>query len=174
MKVLYNTNNWPYIKIKFTNNDCSDSGFEEHLNNFRNLYKLCEKNKEKMCIIFDLRDVPIGGLKYVSKQVQFNKEIKPLSEKHLEYSFFLTSKIGKHLLDMVFSFEKPVSPYTIFNKETKLIEFIKNYDSTKIYDDDMCEDIYDEANLKEDNKDMNAEYINSENINSEDNSVNIK
>ena len=70
---------------------------------------------------------------------------------------------------MVFSFEKPVSPYTIFNKEKKLIEFIKNYDSTKIYDDDMCEDIYDE-----DNKDMNAEYINSENINSEDNSVNIK
>ena len=38
----------------------------------------------------------------------------------------------------------------------------------------MCEDIYDEADLKEDNKDMNAEYINSENINSEDNSVNIK
>lgn len=158
MKVLYNTSNWPYIKIKFTNKGCSDKDFKEHLDNFRNLYKLCDEKKSKMCVIFDLRDIPINGLKYVQQQVAFNKEIKQLSKKHLEYSLFLTSKIGKHLLDMVFSIEKPVSPYTIFNNEKTLITFIKNYDSNKSYNIDMCEDC----------DDVNCDDVNCNDVNCND------
>ena len=139
MKVLYDTYNWPYVKVKFTNKGCSDKDFKEHLDNFRNLYKLCDEKKSKMCVIFDLRDIPINGMRYVQQQVVFNKEIKPLSTKHLEYSLFLTSTIGKHLLDMVFSIEPPVSPYTIFNNEKTLFTFIKNYDCSKMYNSDMCE-----------------------------------
>ena len=85
-----------------------------------------------MIIIFDLREVPSGSIKYVKKQVQFNKEIKSLSKIWIEYSVFLTSTIGKGILDLVFSFEKPVSPYSVYSNESDLINFLKNYDKEKI------------------------------------------
>ncbi len=132
MIVQYNTNNWPYVKIKFLNNSVSDNGFNEHLKNFKDLYKLCEEKNKKMIIIFDLREIPAGTIKYIRKQVKFNKEVQPLSKIWLEQSFFLTSTIGKTILDLVFSFEKPVSPYTIFSNEKDLINYIEKYDKNKI------------------------------------------
>jgi len=131
MIVNYNTNNWPYVKIKFLNDAVTDKGFDKHITNFRNLYVKCEETNTKMIIIFDLREVPAGSIKYVKQQVQFNKEIKPLSRLWIEHSLFLTSTIGKGILDIVFSFEKPVSPYNVYSNEKNLIEFIKDYDLNK-------------------------------------------
>tara|TARA_B100001769_G_C21941095_1_gene506975 strand:+ start:251 stop:667 length:417 start_codon:yes stop_codon:yes gene_type:complete len=131
MIVNYNTNNWPYVKIKFLNNSVTDKGFDKHITNFRNLYKKCEETNTKMIIIFDLREVPASSIKYVKQQVRFNKEIKPLSRIWIKHSFFLTSTIGKGILDIVFSFEKPVSSYNIYSNEKDLIDFIKEYDSNK-------------------------------------------
>jgi hypothetical protein len=131
MIVNYNTNNWPYVKIKFLNDAVNDQGFNKHITNFRNLYTKCEETNTKMIVIFDLREVPAGSIKYVKQQVQFNKEIKPLSRLWIEHSLFLTSTIGKGILDLVFSFEKPVSSYTVYSNEKDLIEFITNYDSHK-------------------------------------------
>ena len=122
---------WPYVKIKFLNDPVTEEGFQKHINDFRNLYKKCEETNKKMIIIFDLREVPSGSIKYVKQQVQFNKEIKPLSKKWIDYSLFLTSTIGKGILDLVFSFEKPVSLYKVYSNEKDLIEFIKDYDSNK-------------------------------------------
>ena len=136
MIVNYNTNNWPYVKIKFLNDTVTEEGFNEHINNFRNLYKKCKETNTKMIIIFDLREVPGGSIKYIKQQVQFNKEIKPLSKQWIEYSLFLTSTIGKGILDMVFSFEKPVSSYNVYSNEKDLIDFIKDYDSHKKKEDE--------------------------------------
>jgi len=131
MIVNYNTNNWPYVKIKFLKDSVTDNGFNKHISNFRNLYVKCEETNTKMIVIFDLREVPAGSIKYVKQQVQFNKEIKPLSRLWIEHSLFLTSTIGKGILDIVFSFEKPVSSYNIYSNEKDLIEFIKDYDLNK-------------------------------------------
>jgi hypothetical protein len=139
MKVNYNITRWPYVNIKFRNNTVSDEGFKKHINNFRNLYNKCIESNTKMIIIFDLREVPTGSIQYVKQQVKFNKEIKPLSKEWLEYSLFLTSSIGKGILDLVFSFEKPVSPYSIFSNEPDLIAFIKNYDVQKIEKEEVLE-----------------------------------
>ena len=125
MKVDYNTKNWPYIRITFLNKDVNEEGFIEHLNNFKNLYKLCEEQKGKMVIIFDLREVPAGAIKYIRRQSNFNTEIKPLSLKYLEHSLFLTSKIGKKLLDLIFAIEKPVANYDTFYSDEALIKFLK-------------------------------------------------
>ena len=46
MIVEYNTNNWPYVKIKFLNNSVSDNGFNEHLTNLK-IYINCVKKKIK-------------------------------------------------------------------------------------------------------------------------------
>ena len=132
MIVDYNTKNWPYVKIKFLNDAVTKEGFNKHLEDFKKLYKLCDEKNSKMIIIFDLREVPSGSIKYVKKQVQFNKEIKSLSKIWIEYSVFLTSTIGKGILDLVFSFEKPVSPYSVYSNESDLINFLKNYDKEKI------------------------------------------
>ena len=131
MIVNYNTSNWPYVKIKFLNDTVTDNGFDKHITNFRNLYVKCEETNTKMIVIFDLREVPTGSIKYVKQQVQFNKEIKPLSRLWIAHSLFLTSTIGKGILDIVFSFEKPVSPYNVYSNEKNLIEFIKDYDLNK-------------------------------------------
>ena len=125
MKVDYNTKNWPYIRITFLNEDVNEEGFVKHLNNFRELYKLCEEKKGKMIIIFDLREVPAGTIKYIRRQSAFNTEIKPLSLKYLEHSLFLTSRIGKKLLDLIFAIEKPVANYDTFYSDKTLIKFLK-------------------------------------------------
>ncbi len=134
MIVNYNTNNWPYVRITFLNDSVTEEGFKNHLNNFRNLYKKCQETNTKMIVIFDLREVPSGSIKYVKQQVQFNKEIKPLSKIWIEYSLFLTSSIGKGILDLVFSFEKPVSSYNVYSNEKDLIDFLKDYDTEKSSD----------------------------------------
>ena len=132
MKVEYNTKNWPYVRITFHNNTPTDDGFKKHLNNFRHLYKLCEENKSKMIIIFDLRNVPSGSIQYLKQQADFNKEISPLSLKYLEHSLFLTSTIGKHILNLMFAIEKPVAEYTTFSSQKALSTFLINYDKQHI------------------------------------------
>lgn len=135
MKVTYNTKNWPYFRLTFENQTATDNDFQEHLNNFENLYEICKGKNEKMIIIFDLRNIPSNSFKYVKQQVAFNKKIKPLSRKYLEHSLFLTNKFGKYILNLVFTIEAPVCPYHIFDKENDLIKFIKAYNNKKIAED---------------------------------------
>ena len=126
MKVIYNTANYPYYKIKFTNAKYTDEGFEEHIKNFHNLYNLCIKNNGKMILIIDISDLSMPPINFIQKQVKFMKDIKPLSKEYIGETIFITSSITKKILDILFLYEKPVSPYIIFDNENETINYLKD------------------------------------------------
>ena len=126
MKVIYNTSNYPYYKIKFTNSEYTEEGFNEHIKNFYNLYNLCSDNNGKMILIIDIGDLSTPPLSFIQKQVKFMKEIKLLSKEYIAETIFITSFIDKKILDIIFIYEKPVSPYIIFDNEKETIVYLKD------------------------------------------------
>jgi len=126
MKVIYNTSNYPYFKLKFTNAKYTNEGFEEHIKNFHNLYNLCIENNGKMILIIDIKDLTMPPLSFIKKQVNFMKEIKLLSKEYIAETIFITSTITKKLVDILFIYEKPVSPYIIFDKEDEAIVYLRD------------------------------------------------
>lgn len=125
MKVIYNTANYPYYKIKFTNAKYSDEGFKEHIENFHNLYNLCIENNGKMILIIDISDLSMPPINFIQKQVKFMKDIKPLSKEYIAETIFISSSITKKILDILFLYEKPVSPYIIFDNEKETVNYLK-------------------------------------------------
>ena len=126
MKVIYNTSNYPYYKIKFTNSKYTEEGFNEHIKNFHNLYNLCNQNNGKMILIIDLRNISMPPLSFIKRQVQFMKDIKLLSKEYIAETIFITCSLTKKLVDILFVYEKPVSPYVIFDNESTAVEYLKN------------------------------------------------
>jgi len=126
MKVIYNTSNYPYYKIKFTNSKYTDEGFQEHICNFYNLFNLCIKNNGKMILIINIKDLTMPPLNFIKRQADFIKEIKLLSKEYIAETIFITSHITQKLIDILFVYEKPVSSYIIYDKEEEAIIYLKD------------------------------------------------
>jgi hypothetical protein len=126
MKVIYNTTTYPYYKIKFTSDKYTEEGFEEHIANFHNLYNLCIEKNGKMVLIIDITDISIPPLNFIKKQVKFMKDIKLLSKEYIAETIFITSSITKKLVDILFLYEKPVTPYIIFDTEPDAVKYLKD------------------------------------------------
>ena len=126
MKVIYNTSNYPYYKLKFTNVKYTDEGFQEHIKNFHNLYNLCIQNNGKMILIIDLTELAMPPLSFITKQVTFMKSIKLLSKEYIAETLFITSSITKKLVEILFVYEKPVTPYVVFDKEDEAVSYLKD------------------------------------------------
>ncbi len=126
MKVIYNTSNYPYYKIKFIKAPYTDDGFEEHVKNFHNLFNLCIENNGKMILIIDATELSMPPIHFITKQVKFIKGIKLLSKEYIAETIYITSAITKKVIDILYIYEKPVSPYIIFDKEEDAIEYLKD------------------------------------------------
>ena len=124
MKVIYNTANYPYYKIKFTNAKYTDEGFEEHIKNFHNLYNLCIKNNGKMILIIDISDLSMPPINFIQKQVKFMKDIKPLSKEYIGETIFITSSITK-TFDPFFILKPRLNVNLPFILSQKIVSFFK-------------------------------------------------
>jgi len=79
-----------------------------------------------MVLIIDITDISIPPLNFIKKQVKFMKDIKLLSKEYIAETIFITSSITKKLVDILFLYEKPVTPYIIFDTEPDAVKYLKD------------------------------------------------
>ncbi len=134
--IEFNNKDWPFILIQFDNNTINDNIFDEYITNLFKLYDMAKSKNERITLIFDLSKVSNVPMKYVLKQGTINKKLNPLSKLYINETYFLTSsKFMKHILNLLFTIEKPTRPYKVFSNINKL----------KIHLEKKCE----ESNINE-------------------------
>ena len=74
MATEFNTNYWPMVYIKLSEENLNDNIFEEYQKNYLNLLIRCKKNNEKMVIITNLTNLTNKNnisMKYMMKQLKY-------------------------------------------------------------------------------------------------------
>ena len=127
----FNTEVWPIVYLKIDNSiELTDEIFEEYKKKYLSLLVSCKRANEKIAVIFDLNNynntenIPV---KYIMKQVQFNKEIYKFNKEYLRGICILCkSKTFKNILNMYFTFSKPAAPFKLCRSNEKANIFLKD------------------------------------------------
>lgn len=127
----FNVEFWPVVYLKVNNTtEITDDIFDEYKKKYLSLLVNCKRSGEKMSVIFDLNNfnntenIP---LKYIMRQVQFNKQIYKFNKEYLRGICILCkSKTFKNIVNMYFSFSKPAAPFKLCRSNEKANLFLKD------------------------------------------------
>ena len=131
MIINFNTEFWPVVYLKVDNNiELTDELFDEYKKKYLSLLVSCKRLGDKIALIFDLNNynnienIPV---KYIMKQVQFNKEIYKFNKEYLRGICILCkSKTFKNILNMYFAFSKPAAPFKLCRNNEKANIFLQD------------------------------------------------
>lgn len=179
----FNTENWPIVFLKLENDyEINDEMFDEYKKRYLSLLVSCKRKGTKIALIVDINkfnnteNIPI---KYIMKQVQFNKEIYKFNKEYLYCVCILCkSKTFKNILNMYFAFTKPAAPFKLCRSIEKANLFIKdktnlNFDISVFYNNEIINYINDNNDIDEEDSDNVNDYEEDiENINEDNNLTN--
>lgn len=131
MIINFNTEFWPVVYLKVDNNiELTDELFDEYKKKYLSLLVSCKRLGDKIALIFDLNNynnienIPV---KYIMKQVQFNKEIYKFNKEYLRGICILCkNKTFKNILNMYFAFSKPAAPFKLCRSNEKANIFLQD------------------------------------------------
>ena len=110
----YNYEEFPYVKVKFSNTIENNEDFDKFLAGWIELYN----RKQNFTFIFDTTNVGFVNPKYCVKMAMFIHSLKQREIQYLQQSFIIvSSKLVERLLELIFFLQKPVAPvYIIKNR----------------------------------------------------------
>lgn len=170
----FNTEFWPVVYLKVDNtSEMTDEIFDEYKKKYLSLLVNCKRANEKIAIIFDLNNfnntenLPV---KYIMKQVQFNKEVYKFNKEYLRGICILCkSKTFKNMLNMYFTFSKPAAPFKLCRSNEKANIFLKdkckvNFDVFIFNKNDIIdveeEEETEHSNIYEEDNESNNDLLN--------------
>lgn len=169
----FNIDNWPIVYFKINNTELNDTIFEEYQKYYLSLLIKCKKNNEKMVFISDLKtlegktDFP---MKYIMKQVEFNKKIYEFNKKFIKcFIVICNNRKIKTIINTLFMIIRPAAPFKLCRDQIKANKYLFekfniNFDIT-IYLNDINEDNIND----EDPEEINIDEVNELNkLNIED------
>ncbi len=110
----YNYNEFPYVRVKFSNTIENNEDFDSFLAGWIDLYN----QKKNFTFIFDTTNVGFVNPKYCIKMAMFIHNLKQREIQYLQQSFIIvSSKIVERLLELIFFLQKPVAPVYIINNQ---------------------------------------------------------
>lgn len=113
----YDISQFPTVHVKF-NKNIDDSGFNDFLNTWTELYK----NKREFNFIFDTIDMGYIPIKYCLQMSLFIYKLKQEPRQYLTHSRIIVDNIYIHnLLYIVFTIQRPVSPVKILDRYGELL-----------------------------------------------------
>ena len=108
----YNYDEFPYVRVKFSNTIENNKDFDSFLAGWIELYN----QKKNFTFIFDTTNVGFVNPKYCVKMAIFIHNLKRREIQYLQQSFIIvSSKLVERLLELIFFLQKPVAPVYIFN-----------------------------------------------------------
>ena len=108
----YNYDEFPYVKVKFSNTIENNEDFDKFLAGWIELYN----QKQNFTFIFDTTNVGFVNPKYCVKMAMFIHNLKRREIQYLQQSFIIvSSKLVERLLELIFFLQKPVAPVYIIN-----------------------------------------------------------
>ena len=183
----FNTDYWPVVFFKTNNSMVDDETFENFKKFYLNLLLRCKKNNEKIILIFNVNLTENVPMKYIMRQAEFNKTVEKFNKEFIKCVCILcNNKNFKNILNLYFTFVRPVSPYKLcrsFDKVNKyLVEKHNIHFDSHIFDNYLenkkseseidCDEDFEEFENNE--LDNNQEEIINTNVNNiEDMIVNI-
>lgn len=106
----YNYDDFPYVRVKFSNTIENSEDFDSFLAGWIDLYN----QKQKFIFIFDTINVGFVNPKYCVKMAMFIHNLKQREIQYLQKSFIIvSSKLVERLLELIFFLQKPVAPVYI-------------------------------------------------------------
>ena len=106
----YNYEEFPYVKVKFSNTIENNEDFDKFLAGWIELYN----RKQNFTFIFDTTHVGFVNPKYCVKMAMFIHSLKRKEIQYLQQSFIIvSSKLVERLLELIFFLQKPVAPVHI-------------------------------------------------------------
>lgn len=173
----FNTEFWPVVYLKVDNTiEITDEIFDEYKKKYLSLLVSCKRLGDKIALIFDLNNynnienIPV---KYIMKQVQFNKEIYKFNKEYLRGICILCkSKTFKNILNMYFAFSKPAAPFKLCRNNEKANIFLQdkcrlnfdvsifNKNDTLAIDIEEEEEENDNSNVYEEDNENNNDLLN--------------
>lgn len=128
--INFNIEHWPIVFFKpDIIEGMNDIIFEEYQKKYLNLLIECKRKKEKIVLILNLNyfnntNVPI---KYILKQIQFNKNIHNFNKKYLHCVIILCkSKPFKNMINTFLNFTEAAAPVKIYRNVEKANSYLKN------------------------------------------------
>ncbi len=127
----FNVEFWPVVYLKIDSCiEITDDIFDEYKKKYLSLLVKSKRSGTKISIIFDLNNFNNAEnipLKYIMRQVQFNKEIYKFNKEYLKGICILCkSKTFKNIVNMYFSFTKPAAPFKLCRSNEKANLFLKD------------------------------------------------
>ena len=119
MFATFDKNEFPIVKVTFSETIINNADFENFLKEWLQLYD----NREYFSFVFDTKNVGIINPKYSILMSLFIKELKNRDIQYLTSSnIYVYNNFVKHLLDLIFFIQKPVAPvHIIYNGKIKSI-----------------------------------------------------
>ncbi len=117
----------PFVYIKFRGDlEITDENFEEYKKEYLELLMTCKQNHDKIIPIIDVSSLHLLSTKYITKQMEFNKQIFSLHQKFLHFAIIYTeSKTMKNLIKMNMFVEKTAVPVFICRSINKINNIIR-------------------------------------------------
>ena len=132
MSFIFNTDNFPLVKVIFNGQIKTD----EEFNRFTDLWESLYDKKTPFTMVFDTKKMKIPKLKYSIKLSDFiKKKLKKKNPQYLQKSYIIIKKrIVIFLLDFIFIIQPPVAPVYLTKKyfdDESRINIIKRYKPRK-------------------------------------------
>ena len=120
----YNYDEFPYVRVKFSNTIENNEDFDKFLAGWIDLYN----QKKNFTFIFDTTNVGFVNPKYCVKMAMFIHNLKRREIQYLQQSFIIvSSKLVERLLELIFFLQKPVAPVYIINNRNLHLDLHRNF-----------------------------------------------
>ena len=104
-------NTLPLVTFRFKAHEPTDEQFNAYLDFFKHIINNVATDEKPVVIMFDLRKGTTRNLSIISKQVKFNKQMRPLFYERLGATAILVdSEFYRNIIKMVFTMVKRVRP----------------------------------------------------------------
>jgi hypothetical protein len=156
MSSNFNIKNWPIVYFKSNENGVNDESFEEYKKDYLSLLLLCKQKNEKMVLICNINVKESIPMKYIMKQVQFNKEVYKFNKEYIKcVCIMCKDKNFKNILTLYFGMVRPAAPYKLCRSFFKINKYlVERHNIT------FNTQIFDENNniVEEEDDNQNDEY----------------
>jgi hypothetical protein len=125
MTSSFNTQNWPIVYFKSNEKGVNDETFDEFKKDYLSLLLLCKQKNEKMVLICNIDVKESIPMKYIMKQVQFNKEVYKFNKEYIKcVCIMCTDKNFKNILNLYFGMVRPAAPYKLCRSFFKVNKYL--------------------------------------------------
>ena len=112
MFAKFNTDDFPFVNVKFGDRVKNEEDFE----NFLQTWKTINDQKKRYTLIFDTTNIGIMNIKYAFKIGAFMRELQSEETTYINQSIIVVNHTYvRYLLNLVLSFQKPSAPVYIVN-----------------------------------------------------------